>query len=91
LVQKETIKNLFQDVESIPIIIGRVIDEVNNTKELSTIAKFVVIEDAKWSEDMECEEDKCGDFYFGYRCSNCKAIMNKTKFCGNCGARMINY
>ena len=35
--------------------------------------------------------DECGDFYFGYMCSNCKAVMNRTKFCGNCGARMINY
>ena len=89
--QKETIKNLFQDIENIPIVIGRVIDEVNNTEELSTIAKFVAIENAEWSENMKCVENECGDFYFGYVCSNCKAVMERTKFCGNYGARMINY
>lgn len=91
MAQEETFKNIFQNIENIPTVTGRIIDEINNIKETSTIAKFVVIEDAKWSENMKCVEDECGDFYFGYRCSNCKAIMNRTKFCGNCGARMINY
>ena len=77
--------------ENIPTVIGRVVNETNDTKGTGIIAKFVVIENAEWSENMKCVEDECGDFYFGYMCSNCKAVMNRTKFCGNCGARMINY
>ena len=78
--------------ENTPTVIGRVVNETNDTKGTGIIAKFVVIENAEWSENMKCIEDECGDFYFGYICSNCKAaVMNRTKFCGNCGARMINY
>ena len=77
--------------ENTPTVTGRVVNETNDTTGAGIIAKFVVIENAEWSENMKCVEDECGDFYFGYMCSNCKAIMNRTKFCGNCGARMINY
>ena len=77
--------------ENTPTVTGRVVNETNDTTGTDIIAKFVVIENAEWSENMKCVEDECGDFYFGYMCSNCKAIMNRTKFCGNCGARMINY
>ena len=77
--------------ENTPTVTGRIVNETNDTKGTGIIAKFVVIEDAEWSKDMKCVEDECGDFYFGYMCSNCKAIMNRTKFCGNCGAIMINY
>ena len=77
--------------ENTPTVTGRVVNETNDTTGTGIIAKFVVIENAEWSENMKCVEDECGDFYFGYMCSNCKAVMNRTKFCGNCGARMINY
>lgn len=77
--------------ENTPTVTGRIVNETNDTKGTDIIAKFVVIENAEWSENMKCVEDECGDFYFGYMCSNCKAVMNRTKFCGNCGARMINY
>ena len=77
--------------ENTPTVTGRVVNETNDTTGTDIIAKFVVIENAEWSENMKCVEDECGEFYFGYMCSNCKAIMNRTKFCGNCGARMINY
>ena len=77
--------------ENTPTVTGRVVNETNDTTGTDIIAKFVVIENAEWSENMKCVEDECGDFYFGYMCSNCKAVMNRTKFCGNCGARMINY
>ena len=77
--------------ENTPTVTGRIVNETNDTTGTDIIAKFVVIENAEWSENMKCVEDECGDFYFGYMCSNCKAIMNRTKFCGNCGARMINY
>ena len=77
--------------ENTPTVTGRVVNEINDTTGTGIIAKFVIIENAEWSENMKCVEDECGDFYFGYMCSNCKAIINRTKFCGNCGARMINY
>ena len=77
--------------ENTPTVTGRIVNETNDTKGTDIIAKFVVIENAEWSEDMKCVEDECGDFHFGYMCSNCKAVMERTKFCGNCGARMINY
>lgn len=77
--------------ENTPTVTGRIVNETNDTKGTGIIAKFVVIEDAEWSENMKCVEDECGDFYFGYVCSNCKSVMERTKFCGNCGARMINY
>ena len=77
--------------ENTPTVTGRIVNETNDPTGTGIIAKFVVIENAEWSENMKCVEDECGDFYFGYMCSNCKAVMNRTKFCGNCGARMINY
>lgn len=42
-----------------------------------------------WSE-MKCIQDNFGDFHFGYQCSRCGAIMQKTKYCGNCGIEMDN-
>lgn len=42
-----------------------------------------------WSE-MKCIQDNFGDFHFGYQCSHCGAIMQKTKYCGNCGIKMDN-
>ena len=42
----------------------------------------------RWSKEMVCCEDENGYFHFGYQCSQCKAILNKTKRCGECGAIM---
>ena len=42
----------------------------------------------RWSKEMVCYEDENGYFHFGYQCSQCKAILNKTKRCGECGAIM---
>lgn len=28
------------------------------------------------------------DYRFGFRCSECGVVLNKTKYCGNCGAKM---
>ena len=44
--------------ENTPTVIGRVVNETNGTKGTDIIAKFVVIEDAEWSEDMKCVEDE---------------------------------
>ena len=46
-----------------------------------------------WSEKMvayqtESDVEEHGDLHFGFQCSECKAVLNKTKFCGNCGAKM---
>lgn len=46
---------------------------------------------ATWSEDMKLVEDAFGDRRCGFQCSRCKAIVNKTKYCGNCGAIMKNW
>ncbi|MDE6019998.1 MAG: hypothetical protein K2H01_03230 [Ruminococcus sp.] len=48
----------------------------------------------KWSNKMvayraESDIEEHGDMHFGFRCSECNAILNnKTKYCGNCGAKM---
>lgn len=50
----------------------------------------------RWSDKMISQEDefcKYGDFsfkdfHFGFQCSECGAILNKTPYCGNCGAKM---
>lgn len=43
----------------------------------------------RWSDNMvSYMDDFNGDIHIGFRCSECKAILNKTKYCGNCGAKM---
>ncbi|MCM1167225.1 MAG: hypothetical protein NC401_14555, partial [Ruminococcus sp.] len=47
----------------------------------------------KWSDKMVTyrapgDIPEHGDFHFGYKCSACGAILNKTRYCGNCGAKM---
>lgn len=43
----------------------------------------------RWSDNMvSYMDDFNGDMHFGFRCSECKAILNKTRYCGNCGAKM---
>ncbi|MCM1055620.1 MAG: hypothetical protein NC394_08880 [Bacteroides sp.] len=50
----------------------------------------------KWSDTMIGVEDEISrfgdhsfkDFHFGFKCSVCGAVLNKTKYCGNCGAKM---
>lgn len=42
----------------------------------------------KWSDEMVGYNDEFGDFHFGFQCSVCGAIINKTNYCGKCGARM---
>ncbi len=42
-----------------------------------------------WSKEMLSKQDTVfGDFHFGFQCSVCGALMNKTAYCGNCGAKM---
>ena len=40
--------------ENTPTVTGRVVNETNDTKGTDIIAKFVVIENAEWSENMKC-------------------------------------
>lgn len=43
----------------------------------------------KWSNTMVCQVDPIfGDSHFGFKCSECGALLNKTTYCGNCGAKM---
>lgn len=48
----------------------------------------VVQKKAQWSDKMVGYYDAYNDFHAGYQCSECHAILNKTKYCGNCGAKM---
>lgn len=43
-----------------------------------------------WSDKMVGVRDEMflGDFHFGFKCSECGAVLNKTNYCGNCGAKM---
>lgn len=43
----------------------------------------------RWSDNMvSYMDDFNGDMHIGFQCSECKAILNKTKYCGNCGVKM---
>lgn len=42
----------------------------------------------RWSKDMVTYKDAFGDMHAGFRCSECKTILNKTRYCGACGAKM---
>ncbi len=47
----------------------------------------------RWSDKMVVEQMNCAgahadDIRLGYRCSECGQLSNKTKYCGNCGAKM---
>ena len=47
------------------------------------------VKHGKWSDKMVGQQDKVfGDTHFGFQCSECGAILNKTPYCGNCGAKM---
>ncbi|MCH5323982.1 MAG: hypothetical protein J1E39_02100 [Eubacterium sp.] len=47
------------------------------------------VKHGKWSDKMVSYKDELfGDLTFGFRCSVCGSILNKTKYCGNCGAIM---
>ena len=46
-----------------------------------------------WSENkVYCEDNldgiSVGNGRYGYRCSNCGGIFDKTPYCGGCGAKM---
>ena len=44
----------------------------------------------KWSDKQKAYRGEYGDVHFGYQCSVCGAIVNKTNYCGACGAKMEN-
>ncbi|MCM1059433.1 MAG: hypothetical protein NC452_03990 [Eubacterium sp.] len=47
------------------------------------------VKHGKWSDKMVGIQDEVfGDTHFGFQCSECGAVLNKTKYCGNCGAKM---
>lgn len=41
-----------------------------------------------WGKETLPFKDKQGNQHFGACCSNCGAILDRTKFCGECGAKM---
>lgn len=47
-----------------------------------------------WSDKMVAvsQKNKVGyhedDYAFGFQCSECGEVLNKTAYCGNCGAKM---
>ncbi|MBP0985124.1 MAG: hypothetical protein J6A19_15515 [Oscillospiraceae bacterium] len=51
-------------------------------------AQTVPVVHAHWSKEMMYVTDGFGDRRFGFQCSRCKGIFNKTLFCGGCGAKM---
>lgn len=47
----------------------------------------------QWSNEMVFAKETAPGYHsddvrFGFRCSECGAILNKTRYCGNCGAKM---
>lgn len=41
-----------------------------------------------WGKETLPFKDKQGNQHFGACCSRCGAILDRTKFCGECGAKM---
>ena len=47
------------------------------------------VKHGKWSSEMvEVQDPIFGDFRAGFKCSECGEVLNKTMYCGNCGAKM---
>ncbi len=65
------------------------IDEIESDVEDIPAADVHPERHGRWSNDMvSYMDDFNGDMHIGFQCSKCKAILNKTKYCGNCGAKM---
>ena len=64
------------------------VDEVRASLNAAPTIEAKPIKHGRWSKEMVCYEDENDYFRFGYQCSQCKAILNKTKRCGECGAIM---
>ena len=57
----------------------------------AALKKKISLEDVHhgfWGKETLPFKDKQGNQHFGACCSNCGAILDRTKFCGECGARM---
>lgn len=50
--------------------------------------KDALVRHGFWSKETLPFKDKQGNQHFGACCSNCGAILDRTKFCGECGAKM---
>ena len=53
-----------------------------------TSGEYQPVKRGKWSEKPRTYKDKFGNFCFGFQCSECGVIINKTRYWGNCGAKM---
>lgn len=61
---------------------------------ISEALKKVPVEDVApvrhgfWGKETLPFKDKQGNQHFGACCSSCGAILDRTKYCGECGAKM---
>lgn len=53
-----------------------------------TSREYQPVKRGSWSEKQVAYKDSFGDFHFGFKCSECGAIISKSNYCGNCGAKM---
>lgn len=57
-------------------------------------ADVALVKHGEWSDKMVAVSDNgrigyhSDDVHFGYCCSECGAVLNKTNYCGNCCAKM---
>ena len=80
---QEAMKNVTDD-PTCPMHIAATINQIIDyepTVELSAVR-------GQWGEKQVVYRDSFGDFHAGYQCSVCHSIVNKTPFCGACGAKM---
>lgn len=78
----------FVDIDNIIPNFGFDIDEIKKVINRFPSADVIPIRRGTWSKEMVLVEDAFGDKHCGYQCSYCKAVLNKTNYCGNCGAIM---
>lgn len=51
-------------------------------------ADVAEVRHGEWNEEMVSYTDRYGNLHFGFMCSECHGVYNKTNYCGGCGSKM---
>lgn len=84
LIDADALKNHIESYYDKVIFVSAVKCLIDNSPTIEAES----VKHGHWSKEMVGYADENGNFHFGYQCSQCKAILNKTKRCGECGAIM---
>lgn len=87
-INRSALVNEFVSIDNIIQGIGFDIDEIKSVINRFPSADVIPIRHGTWSKEMVLVTDAFGDKHCGYQCSCCKSVLNKTNYCGNCGAIM---